>query len=63
MNNTSKIAIGLGLASSALLATWLFTGERKKKTQNYISRKAVELKRTVVKKKNEAFDDSEVHYV
>ncbi len=46
-----------------MLATWLFTGERKKKTQNYISRKAVELKRTVVKKKNEVFDDSEVHYV
>ena len=62
MSNTSKIAIGLGLASSALLATWLLTGERKQKTTKFISRKAKAMKRNV-KKKQEVFDDSEVHYV
>ncbi len=62
MNKTGKIAIGLGLASSALLATWLFTGDRKKKTKKYISRKAAELKRNV-EKKQDVFDDAEVHYI
>jgi hypothetical protein len=62
MSNTSKLAIGLGLASSALLATWLFTGDRKKKTHVYLSKKANDLKRSI-RKKNETFDDSEVHYI
>jgi hypothetical protein len=63
MNTTSKIAIGLGLASSALLATWLLTGERKQKTTKFINRNAKALQRTVQKKEQQVFDDSEVHYV
>ena len=62
MNNSSKLAIGLGIASSALLAAWLFTGDRKKKTTEYITRKAKDLKRTI-QKKTGTFDDSEAHYI
>jgi hypothetical protein len=62
MNNTGKIAIGLGLVSSALAAAWLFTGDRKKKTRDFIAKKADRLKRTIQKKKK-AFDDSEAHYI
>lgn len=62
MNNTSKIAIGLGIVSSALLATWLFTGDRKTKTRNYIAKKTEGLKRAI-QKKTSTFDDSEVHYI
>jgi hypothetical protein len=62
MNNTGKIAIGLGIVSSALVATWLFTGDRKKKTRDYFVRKADGLKRAI-QKKTSSFDDSEAHYI
>ncbi len=62
MNNTGKIAIGLGIVSSALLAAWLFSGDRKKKTTEFIAKKADDLKRTI-QKKVKAFDDSEAHYI
>lgn len=51
MRTTSKIAIGIGLAGSALLAAYLLTGDRKKKTQNFISKTR--------KKLMEAFDKKE----
>lgn len=57
-----KIAIGLGIASGALLTAWLLTGDRKVKTKNFISRKANELKGNR-KKEIRDFDDSEVHYI
>jgi len=62
MNTTGKLAIGLGIVSSALLATWLFTGDRKKKTREYITKKADDLKRTI-QKEIKSFDDSEAHYI
>lgn len=62
MNNTSKIAIGLGLVSSALVAAWLFTGDRKKKTTEFLAKKANDLKRTIQKNAG-TFDDSEAHYI
>jgi hypothetical protein len=62
MNNTGKIAIGLGIVSSALLAAWLFSGDRKKKTTEFVAKKAGDLKRAI-QKKTRAFDDSEAHYV
>jgi hypothetical protein len=40
MNTTGKIALGVSLASSVLLATWLLTGERKVKTKDFVSKKA-----------------------
>lgn len=62
MSSTKKIAIGLGLASGALLAAWLLTGDRKKKTVAYIAKKAEDVKRALRKSK-ESLNDSEAHYV
>ncbi len=62
MSNTRKIAIGLGVASGALLAAWLLTGDRKKKTKEFIAKKAETIKRTL-KKDSGSFNDSDVLYV
>jgi hypothetical protein len=62
MSATRKIAIGLSVASGALLATWLLTGDRKNKTKEFIAKKAKTIKRTF-KKDIGSFDDSDVHYV
>lgn len=62
MSTTRKIAIGLGVASGALLAAWLLTGDRKKKTKEFIAKKADTIKKTF-KRNGESFDDSDVHYV
>jgi hypothetical protein len=62
MSTTRKIAIGLGVASGALLAAWLLTGDRKKKTKEFLAKKASTIKKTF-KSDNGSFDDSEVHYV
>jgi len=62
MSTTRKIAIGLGVASGALLAAWLLTGDRKKKTKEFIAKKAESIKKTF-NKDSESHDDSEVHYV
>jgi hypothetical protein len=62
MSTTRKIAIGLGLAGGALLAAWLLTGDRKKKTKDFIVKKAQDLKQTL-KKDEDKLDDTDVHYV
>ena len=62
MSSTRKIAIGLGIASGALVAAWLLTGSRKEKTKEFISKKAQGLKNTLKPKRNN-FDDSDVHYI
>ena len=62
MSTTRKIAIGLGLAGGALLAAWLLTGDRKKKTKDFIVKKAQDLKQTL-KKEEDKQDDPDVHYV
>ena len=63
MSNTKKIAIGLGIAGGALLAAWLLTGERRKKTKDFIVKKANDLKETLKKDNKQVFDESENHYV
>lgn len=63
MTTTKKVMIGLGVAGGALLATWLLTGERGKKTKEFVSKKAEDLKQAINKKTNADFDDSDVHYV
>ncbi len=65
MSNTKKIAIGLGIAGGALLAAWLLTGDRRKKTKDFIVKRANDLKQTLNKDKEgkESFDDSDIHYV
>jgi len=60
--NAKKVAIGLGIAGGALLAAWLLTGDRKKKTKEFVVRKTQNLKQAM-KKEVETFDDSEVHYL
>lgn len=62
MISTKKIAIGLGVASGALLAAWLLTGDRKKKTKDFIVKKAHEFKNGQKNSKG-TFDDTEAHYV
>jgi hypothetical protein len=62
MSTTRKVAIGIGIAGGALLAAWLLTGDRKKKTKEFITKKVGDLKRTLAKKEGEA-EDSDAHYV
>lgn len=62
MRTSGKLAIGIGLASGALLTAWLLTGNRKQKTKEFISRRAENLK-GALKTTESKFDDSEVHYV
>jgi hypothetical protein len=62
MSTVKKLAIGIGVASGALLAAWLLTGDRKKKTKDFILKKTSGLKDRV-KSDKAAFDDSEAHYV
>ncbi len=62
MTTSKKIMIGLGVAGGALLAAWLLTGDRKKKTKEFVSKKAEDLKQSLKKEKPEV-EDSEVHYV
>jgi hypothetical protein len=62
MGNTKKIMIGVGLASGALLATWLLTGSRKEKTKEFVSKKAQDLKKAFNASKN-SIDDNETYYV
>ena len=57
MNTTRKIAIGLGLAGGALLAAWLLTGDRKKKTKDFIVRKTKGIKDTLQKAKKAVEED------
>jgi 3-polyprenyl-4-hydroxybenzoate decarboxylase len=63
MSTTSKIAIGVSLASGALLAAWLLTGTRKEKTKRLISKGTEKIKQTLVKPENRVNEDSEIHYV
>lgn len=56
--------IGVGLASGALLATWLLTGSRKEKTKAFVAKGAKKISRTLKpEKKVSVFEDSDVHYI
>jgi len=66
MSTTSKIAIGLGVASGALLAAWLLTGSRKQKTKAFISKNAVTLKRSLKpenKRRTRVLEEVETFYI
>jgi len=65
MSTTTKIAIGIGVASGALIAAWLLTGTRKEKTQKFISRKTTGLKRSLKPQGIAApkAEDAEFYYV
>ncbi len=63
MTTSKKIIIGLGVAGGALLAAWLLTGDRKKKTKDFVSKKAEDLKQALKKEKQVESEESDVHYV
>ena len=66
MNTSKKIAIGLGVAGAALLTAWLLTGDRKKKTKDFVSKAANDLKKVFKdgnEESNKVKDDSDIHYV
>ena len=62
MNTTKKILVGLSIASGALLAAWLMTGDRGQKVKNYIVRRSRNSKEDP-KKEEKIFEDSDVNYV
>lgn len=61
-STTRKIAIGLGVAGGALLAAWLLTGDRKKKTKDFVSKRANDLKNAFGSSK-QTDSDQDVHYI
>jgi hypothetical protein len=65
MSTTRKVAIGLGIAGGALLAAWLLTGSRKKKTKEFLARTAADISKSIQKKKitPSSPDDSEATYI
>jgi hypothetical protein len=63
MTTTKKIILGLGVAGGALLAAWLLSGDRRKKTKEFVAKKADELKRVLKKVKSDSGEESDVHYV
>jgi hypothetical protein len=62
MNTSKKIAIGVGVAGAAMLTAWLLTGDRKKKTKDFVSKAANDIKKAFVKE-DPTKDDSEAQYV
>lgn len=62
MSTTRKVAIGIGIAGGALLAAWLLTGDRKKKTKEFVAKKANDLKRAFKKQEGKP-EDSDANYV
>lgn len=62
MRTSSKIAV-LSLASGALLAAWLLTGDRKVRTRHFVARNAVSLRKVQKTEDEKTFDDSEIYYI
>lgn len=62
MSTSGKIVIGVGIASSALIAAWLLTGTRKEKTKDFVSKKSEDLK-AVLKSEKPALDEQDFYYI
>jgi len=64
MGTTSKLAIGVSIASGVLLAAWLLTGTRKEKTKKFIAKGTATLTRTIKQDRTQVIvDDSDINYV
>ena len=63
MNSVKKVVLGLGIASGALLATYLLSADRVHRTKNPVVRRARTQRDTPEREVKKTFDDSEVHYV
>jgi hypothetical protein len=57
-----KLAFGLSLASGAVLAAWLLTGDRKERTRTYLVKRTENIRKSLRSERPE-YDDSEVHYI
>jgi hypothetical protein len=62
MKTTGKIAIGVSLVSSVLLAAWLLTGQRKEKTKDIVTKGAESLK-NVLKSEKIHPEESDAYYI
>ena len=62
MSTSGKIAISVGIASSALLAAWLLTGTRKEKTRELVAKTASSFK-SALKAEKFAAGDEEAYYI
>ena len=62
MSTSGKIVIGVGIASSALIAAWLLTGSRKEKTKDFVSKKSENL-RAVLKSEKSVSDEQDFYYI
>ena len=62
MTTSGKIALSLGVASSALLAAWLFSGNRKVRTKEFVVKRAAGL-RNVLKSGKPVVDDQSGYYM
>jgi hypothetical protein len=58
-----KLVLGLGIASGALLAAYLITGDRGHRTKNYIVRRARNIKENINPDYKNKVDEPEIHYV
>jgi uncharacterized membrane protein len=65
MSKGKTIVIGLGLATGALLVTWLLTGSRKEKTKQFIAKRTTGVKETLSseKAKKRVYEDSNSYYI
>ena len=60
MGVTKKLALGVGIASGAILTAWLLTGDRKGRTRDYLVRKTDSVKKSF--KPEAVADETEAHY-
>ena len=58
-----KLVLGLGIASGALLAAYLITGDRGHRTKNYIVRRARHMKESIDQDSKKKVDEPEICYV
>ena len=57
-----KVAFGLSIASGAVLAAWLLTGDRKERTRTYLVKRTENIRKALKSERSE-YDDSEVLYI
>ncbi|HYF70922.1 MAG TPA: hypothetical protein VD884_22475 [Ohtaekwangia sp.] len=60
MGVTKKLALGVGIASGAILTAWLLTGDRKERTRSYLVRRTDSVKKSF--KPEVVMDETEAHY-
>lgn len=62
MSTGGKIVLSVGVASSALLAAWLFSGDRRSKTKAFVTKRAAGL-RDALKSEKVLVDDQIGYYI